>query len=389
MTILAIETSCDETAVAILRNENPRSGSKLLASEVASQIAEHEKFGGVVPEVASRNHLAQLPRLLERAIASANIAIDDIDAFAATSGPGLASSLLVGNSAAKGLAIGAGKPFLAINHLEGHLLSPFFGRETLAAVEEKSRYAERMSAMTGETPVFQRHVALVVSGGHTLLVNVRGVGDYEILGRTLDDAAGEAFDKVAKLLGLGYPGGPEIEMRAQEGDAKKFDLPRSMLNSGDLNFSFSGLKTAVRYLLPKVVIPSENASAARTEGSHHESLKVTHRDPSTDARDDRVVNDLCASFQHAVIDILREKSLRALQQTKSRLLTMSGGVSCNRALRENLRAVCEKSGIEFLVAEPWLCTDNAAMIAFAAIVRFQAEIESSLADEIDPNLALA
>jgi N6-L-threonylcarbamoyladenine synthase len=389
MTILAIETSCDETAVAILRNENPRSSSKLLASEVASQIAEHEKFGGVVPEVASRNHLTQLPRLLERAMASANIAIDDIDAFAGTSGPGLASSLLVGNSAAKGLAIGAVKPFLAINHLEGHLLSPFFGRETLAAVEEKSRHAERMSAIIGEAPVFQRHVALVVSGGHTLLVNVRGVGDYEILGRTLDDAAGEAFDKAAKLLGLGYPGGPEIEMRAQEGDAKKFDLPRSMLNSGDLNFSFSGLKTAVRYLLPKVIIPNENASPARTEGSHHESLKVTHRGPSTDPRDDRVVNDLCASFQQAVIDVLREKSLRALQQTKSRLLTMSGGVSCNRALRKNLRAVCEKSGTEFLVAEPWLCTDNAAMIAFAAMLRLQAGIESSLAVEIDPNLALA
>src|SRR5207237_10908821 len=221
VTILAIETSCDETAVAILRGRNRHCGLELLASEVASQIAEHEKFGGVVPEVASRNHVAQLPCLLERAMASAKITINEIDAFAATSGPGLASSLLVGNSAAKGLAIGAGKPFLAINHLEGHLLSPFFGRETLAAVEERRQHARRMSAMTGGTPVFQSHVALVVSGGHTLLVNVRGVGDYEILGRTLDDAAGEAFDMVAKLLGLGYPGGPEIELRAQEGDAKE------------------------------------------------------------------------------------------------------------------------------------------------------------------------
>jgi tRNA N6-adenosine threonylcarbamoyltransferase len=359
MTTLAIETSCDETAVAILRDR------QLLTSEVASQIAEHEKFGGVVPEVASRNHLAQLPHLLERAMASANITIKEIDAFAATSGPGLASSLLVGNSAAKGLAIGAGKPFLAINHLEGHLLSPFFGSKTI-----------------------EPNIALVVSGGHTLLVNVRGVGNYEILGRTLDDAAGEAFDKVAKLLELGYPGGPEIEMRAQKGDPKKFDLPRSMLNSRDLNFSFSGLKTAVRYLLPKVVIPSETASPARTEGSLHESLKVTHRDTSTDARDD-VLADLCASFQQAVIDVLCEKSLRALQQTKSRRLTLSGGVSCNRALRENLRAVCEKNEIEFLVAEPWLCTDNAAMIAFAAMLRLENGIVSSLAEEIDPNLALA
>jgi len=222
----------------------------------------------------------------------------------------------------------------------------------------------------------------VVSGGHTLLVNVRGVGNYEILGRTLDDAAGEAFDKVAKLLGLGYPGGPEIEMRAQKGDAKKFDLPRSMLNSGDLNFSFSGLKTAVRYLLPKVVIPNE------VEGSRTESFKVTYRDPSTDPGDD-VLADLCASFQQAVIDVLREKSLRALQQTKSRRLTLSGGVSCNRALRENLRAACQKNGIEFLVADSWLCTDNAAMIAFAAMLRLENGIVSSLAEEIDPNLALA
>src|SRR5438874_7052703 len=191
MTILAIETSCDETAVAILRGGNGSSNPQLLASEVASQIAEHEKFGGVVPEVASRNHVAQLPRLLERAMASAKIAIDAIDAFAATSGPGLASSLLVGNSAAKGLAIGAGKPFLAINHLEGHLLSPFFAREKI-----------------------EPNIVLIVSGGHSLLVSVRSVGDYAILVRTLDDAAGEAFDKVAKLLGLGYPGGPEIEMRA-------------------------------------------------------------------------------------------------------------------------------------------------------------------------------
>src|SRR6059058_6184388 len=271
MTILAIETSCDETAVAILRRSG--FGSELLASEVASQIAEHEKFGGVVPEVASRNHLAQLPRLLERAIASANVTINEIDAFAATSGPGLASSLLVGNSAAKGLAIGAGKPFLAINHLEGHLLSPFFGCEKI-----------------------EPNVALIVSGGHSLLVNVRGVGDYEILGTTLDDAAGEAFDKVAKLLGLGYPGGPEIEMRAQTGNAKKFDLPRSMLNSGDLNFSFSGLKTAVRYLLPAMLSRADTASPARTEGSRE--IKEDPREIPRFARDD--TDNLCASFQQAV-----------------------------------------------------------------------------------------
>jgi N6-L-threonylcarbamoyladenine synthase len=362
VTILAIETSCDETAVAILRGRNRKCGPELLASEVASQIAEHEKFGGVVPEVASRNHVAQLPRLLERAMASAKITINEIDAFAATSGPGLASSLLVGDSAAKGLAIGAGKPFLAINHLEGHLLSPFFGREKI-----------------------EPNIALIVSGGHSLLVNVRGVGDYEILGTTLDDAAGEAFDKVAKLLGLGYPGGPEIEMRAQTGNAKKFDLPRSMLNSGDLNFSFSGLKTAVRYLLPAMLSRADTASPARTEGSR--KIREDAREVPRFARDD--TNDLCASFQQAVIDVLREKSLRALQQTKSRRLTLSGGVSCNRALRENLRAACQNNGIEFLVAEPWLCTDNAAMIAFAAMLRLEQGTVSDLTEEIDPNLALA
>src|SRR5947209_19158905 len=187
-TILALETSCDETAVAILR------GSELLASEVASQIVEHEKFGGVVPEVASRNHLIHAPRLLERAISEAKIDMLDVDAFAATSGPGLASSLMIGASIAKGLAVGFGKPYLAINHLEGHLLSPFFGEGAVKS-----------------------NVSLIVSGGHTMSIFVRAPGDYRIIGRTVDDAAGEAFDKVAKLLGLGYPGGPEIEKHARRG----------------------------------------------------------------------------------------------------------------------------------------------------------------------------
>src|SRR5204863_4764703 len=201
-TILALETSCDETAVAILRDR------KLLGSEVASQIAEHEKFGGVVPEVASRNHLAHAPRLLERVAREAEIDISRIDAFAATSGPGLASSLMIGASIAKGLAVGFDKPYLSINHLEGHLLSPFFS--------------------DGEV---KPNVALIVSGGHTMLIRVHGLAGYELIGRTVDDAAGEAFDKVAKMLGLGYPGGPEIEKRAEGGDPARFNLPRSMLDS--------------------------------------------------------------------------------------------------------------------------------------------------------------
>src|ERR1700746_334230 len=197
--LLALETSCDETAVAVLRD------GKLLSSEVASQVAAHEKFGGVGPEVASRNHLLHAPRLLERSLRDAKVDISQIDAFAATSGPGLASSLMIGASIAKGLAVGVGKPYLAINHLEGHLLSPFFGDSDI-----------------------RRNVSLVVSGGHTMTVLVRGLGDYQIIGRTVDDAAGEAFDKIAKLLGLGYPGGPEVEKHAVNGDPNRFDLPRSM-----------------------------------------------------------------------------------------------------------------------------------------------------------------
>ena len=326
MTILALETSCDETAVAILR------GGKLLTSDVASQIAEHEKFGGVVPEVASRNHLVHAPRLLERALRDGKIDIESVDAFAATSGPGLASSLMIGASIAKGLAIGFGKPYLAINHLEGHLLSPFFGK--------------------GEV---RGNVSLVVSGGHTMSVLVRGLGDYEIIGRTVDDAAGEAFDKIAKLLGLGYPGGPEIENHAAQGDPKRFDLPRSMPDSE--NFSFSGLKTAVRYLLPKL------------KGDY--------------------LADLCASVQAAIVDVLVSKTIDAAKKNDVDLVTTSGGVSCNQQLRKQMAAACERHGFGLKVAEPWLCTDNAAMIAFAAMLKLQNGVSSSVTEEIDPNLALA
>ena len=331
MTVLALETSCDETAVAILRGSNGHSAAGLLASEVASQIAAHEKYGGIVPEIASRNHLVYAPRLLERATRDAKIDMSQIDAFAATSGPGLASSLMIGASIAKGLAIGFSKPYLAINHLEGHLLSPFFG--------------------DGEV---RRNVSLVVSGGHTMSIFVRGLADYQLIGRTVDDAAGEAFDKVAKMLGLGYPGGPEIENHASGGDAARFDLPRSMLDSD--NFSFSGLKTAVRYLLPKL---------------HGDFLA-----------------DLCASFQQAIVDVLVRKTIAAAQKFNVDLVTMSGGVSCNRELRRQLADACGREGLEFKSAEPWLCTDNAAMIAFAALLRLQAGFEAKVTEEIDPNLAL-
>jgi N6-L-threonylcarbamoyladenine synthase len=364
VTVLALETSCDETAVAILRDNDSR--YELLASEVASQVAAHEKYGGIVPEIASRNHLIYARRLFDCAAGAAKIAPSEIDAFAATSGPGLASSLMIGASIAKGLAIGLGKPYLAVNHLEGHLLSPFFGIEKGAGNHIKP------------------HVSLIVSGGHTMLVRVRGLANYQLIGRTVDDAAGEAFDKVAKMLGLGYPGGPEIEKHARGGDPKRFDLPRSML--GSENFSFSGLKTAVRYLLPKIgVLPSE---AKRSRGTPVNDALSDAPPRSLDYARGDVLRDLCASFQEAIIHVLVAKTLAVAQKYGVHLVTISGGVSCNQELRRQLREACSRKGIEFKCAEPWLCTDNAAMIAFAALLRLQTGFQSQVTGEIDPNLAL-
>ena len=327
-TVLAIETSCDETAVAILRAD------KLLASEVASQIAIHAPFGGVVPEVASRNHLRMLKPVLQRALATAKIKLDAVNIFAATNGPGLATSLMIGTSAAKGLAIAAGKPFLAINHLEGHLLSPFFGT----------------------TEGVRPSVGLIVSGGHTLLVDMESAGRYRLLGQTHDDAAGEAFDKVGKLLGLPYPGGPNVNHLALGGDPAAHPFPRSMIDSGDFAFSFSGLKTSMRYLIPK--------------------LDTLH------------LPDLCASFQEAVVDVLVAKTMQAAAATGRGIVSMSGGVSCNTRLREKMAEACEAHGLELLVADTALCTDNAAMIAHVAALKFANGETSSVAVDIDPNLRL-
>jgi N6-L-threonylcarbamoyladenine synthase len=349
MTVLALETSCDETAVAILRGDG--SGHELLASEVASQVAAHEKYGGIVPEIASRNHLIHAPRLLDCAASAAKIRLAEIDAFAATSGPGLASSLMIGASIAKGLAIGFGKRYLAINHLEGHLLSPFF-------------------SVQKDGVNIKPNVSLIVSGGHTMLVVVRGLTNYQLIGHTVDDAAGEAFDKVAKMIGLGYPGGPEIERQARAGDPKRFDFPRSML--GSENFSFSGLKTAVRYLLPKIG-PGEQRRLTQTPYN----------------LDEQTLRDLCASFQQAIIDVLVTKTIGAAQKYRVDLVTISGGVSCNRELRGQMHDASSRKGIEFKSAEPWLCTDNAAMIAFAGLLRLQAGFESQVTEEIDPNLKVA
>ncbi len=306
---LAIESSCDETAVAILRGE-PGGAAEILASEVASQIEQHREYGGVVPELASRSHSLCLDGLVAKALSEAGTSIRDIDVFGATMGPGLASSLLVGSTAAKAMACVIGKPFVGINHMEGHLLSPFLGESLVP-----------------------QHTALIVSGGHTLLMNVKGAGDYIRLGSTKDDAAGEAFDKVGKMLGLPYPGGPEIEKVAMDGDPRAFDFPRSIMHDGSLDFSFSGLKTAVLYTLQK-------QSGARTR-------------------------DVAASFQVAVIEVLVEKTIRAARTAGSDLIALSGGVSLNGAVRAAFEKRCEKEGIRLALANRDLCTDNAAMIAFA------------------------
>jgi N6-L-threonylcarbamoyladenine synthase len=331
--LLAIESSCDETAVAIVRGLNGER-AEVLASEISSQIALHREFGGVVPELASRNHSLHLRGLVEASLKNAGIRMNEIDAFAATTGPGLASSLLVGSTAAKAMACATGRPFLAINHLEGHLLSPFID-------------------LTFVPP----HIALIVSGGHTLLLDVEGLGNYQKLGGTRDDAAGEAYDKVGKMLGLAYPGGPEIEKIAKLGNPQAYHFPRSMLHEPHFDFSFSGLKTAVLYTLQK-----QNA------GIH--------------------VADLAASFQQAVIDILVRKSFRAAQQTGHTRIAISGGVSLNQALRLAFQQAGNEHGVEIIVASPVFCADNAAMIAFAALLRYLAGESSSLDGDVHPNLPL-
>lgn len=324
--LLAVETSCDESAAALMR------GRVLLSADVFSQVVIHSEFGGVVPEVASRSHLRALRPVLDSVFKAGGVSISALDAVAATAGPGLATSLMLGLSLAKGIAVALRKPFLAVNHIEGHLLSPF------------------LSEPSGPCD----SVGLVVSGGHTLLVRIHGIGRYSLLGRTLDDAAGEAFDKVGKLLGLAYPGGPNVNRLAESGDPTRFSFPRSMLSSGDYDFSFSGLKTAVRYM-----------------------LKDLHPVP---------LADVCASFQEAAVDVLVHKALRAVREAGVDTLAVSGGVSCNTRLRERFAAECKASGVRLLLSAPSLSTDNAAMIAYAAALRLEVGCLTQLAAEIFPNV---
>lgn len=327
--ILAIESSCDETAAAVLRPPGT-----ILSSQIASQAEEHSRFGGVVPEVASRNHLLSVDPLVRRCLEEAGCEFGALGAIAATSGPGLAPALLVGASYAKGLALALGVPYLAVNHLEGHLLSPFLGM-----------------------PAIPPHVGLLVSGGHTQLTLIRGAGEYEILGRTLDDAAGEAFDKTAKLLGLPYPGGVEIDRLADAGNPDAHPFPMALMERTNLDFSFSGLKTSVRYYLEK-----------------HPSLVE-----SADG-----MADLCASVRKAIVGVLLRKTERAVEESGLSRIAVSGGVAANSALRKGLAYLCQARGWDLHLPAGELTTDNAAMIAFAAFHRFARNERSGLDREISP-----
>jgi N6-L-threonylcarbamoyladenine synthase len=332
--VLGIETSCDETAAAIVAD-----GRRVLADVVASQILVHAPYGGVVPEVASRQHVATIVPVIQRAVADAGIVLGDLDAIAVTCGPGLVGALLVGVETAKSLAFALGKPLIGVNHLAGHLAAIFLGDDV--------------------PPPFP-HVALLVSGGHTALIRVDEPGRTSLLGATRDDAAGEAFDKVGKLLGLGYPGGVAIDRLAATGNPRAVELPRALPARDDLDFSFSGLKTAVATRLAKTGVP-EGAALA----------------------------DFCASFQTAVVDVLVRKSRRALVREGLGALVVCGGVAANRGLRTALAEAAREGGFGLFIPPPKRCTDNAAMIAAEGSALFLRGNRAGLDLAVDPGLPLS
>ena len=329
MLILGIESSCDETGVALV-DAAPVGVPTLRAHALHSQIEMHQAYGGVVPELASRDHIRRVLPLTDQVLAEAGCVLADVDVVAYTRGPGLAGALLVGAGVACALGAALDRPVLGVHHLEGHLLSPF------------------LSADPPEFPF----VALLVSGGHTQLMRVDGVGRYEILGETIDDAAGEAFDKSAKLLGLGYPGGPALSRLAEQGNPAAFKLPRPLLHSGNLDFSFAGLKTAV-------------LTQAKKLGDQLDA-------PGSTAK-----ADLAASTQAAIVEVLLKKSLTALKETGLRRLVVAGGVGANRELRDQLNIACARLGVRVHYPELHLCTDNGAMIAMAAAMRLQAGVQQT------------
>ena len=321
MRVLGIETTCDESAAAVVRLKD-EGGGEILSNEIMSQIADHAAYGGVVPEIAARAHVEVIDRLIERALDAASVGFDDIDGIAAAAGPGLIGGVLVGLTTAKALALALRKPLIAVNHLEGHALTP---------------------RLTDNVPF--PYLLLLMSGGHTQLIAVRGVGEYRRLGTTVDDAIGEAFDKTAKLLGLGYPGGPAVEAAARRGDASRFTLPRPMVGRPVPDFSLSGLKTAVRL----------------------EAERAAPLSPSD-------VADLCAAFQAAVVDVVIDRTrtaLRAFRDLAGRpsAIVAAGGVASNSALRRALLRFSGESGFRLVLPPAALCTDNGAMIAWAGIER--------------------
>ena len=330
---MGIETSCDDSSVAILKNDR-----EVLVNLISSQIDIHALFGGVVPEIASRKHLEAINPLIEKALADTNLSYEDIDLISVTKGPGLMGSLLVGISAAKGLSLATDTPLIGANHMQGHICANYLSNKDLE-------------------PPF---ISLVVSGGHTYLCKVNSYTDYDVIGKTLDDAAGESFDKVARKIGLGYPGGPKIDKLAKEGNKDAIDFPRVMLEKGSYDFSFSGLKTAVLNYAHKLEQRGEEVNKA----------------------------DLAASFQEAVVDVLVDKSMMLLKETGLKTLAVSGGVAANSRLKERLKEECDKEGIQFYHPSVILCTDNAAMIAMAGYLNYKNGVVDDNFMKVYPNLEL-
>jgi len=330
MRVLGIETTCDETAAAVVETDY-RGDGRILSNEVFSQIKSHQAFGGVVPEIAARAHIDIIDTIVSRALDKASVGLSELDGIAAAAGPGLIGGVMVGLTTAKALALASGKPFLAVNHLEAHALTP--------------RLTDKL-----EFPF----LLLLASGGHTQILNVRGIGDYEKLGSTIDDAIGEAFDKTAKLLGLDYPGGPEVEKHAAQGDKTRFQLPRPMIGRKEPDFSLSGLKTAVRNEAEKIL-----------------PLK------------DKDVDDLCAGFQAAITDVVADRVRTALKLTHVKMmeptaLVIAGGVAANMELRRSLKTVADEFKLRLVAPPTALCTDNGAMIAWAGIERLRLGLSDPL-----------
>ena len=339
MALLALETSCDETSAAVVHH------NRILSNIVSSQVRLHADYGGVVPELAAREHLRNLVPVAQTALRQAGIAAQDLQAVCATRGPGLPSALMVGLKAAQALAFRLRRPFLGIHHHEAHLYSPWIHGEPLVA----------------DFSHFQPNISLIVSGGHTMLVHVADAWQPRLLGSTLDDAAGECFDKVGKLIGLPYPAGPIIDRLAEPGNPAAFVFPRPLLQDESDDFSFSGLKTSVRYFL---------------------------RDHPQLADQRQTLQDLCASVQAAIVDVLVTKTIRAAKRTRVHCVTASGGVACNRSLRWRLAAACEKERFDLHLAAPTFCTDNAAMIGVLAEHKLHNAPEPvSLDDDIEPSWA--